>query len=183
MFYYSVALTLVSVAILSLIVILSITVAPILRERLNQQFLLGARNQAFLTEYISGMETLKSLQMEPQLKNRFGGLLATYMNAGFRTKQLGNTYSTLANLLEQLMTLTILCYGAYLVMQSTVFTIGMLVAFQMFAGRLSQPVLRLVGLWQQFQQANIAVQRLGDLMRLRSHTPLSRNEAEPVRAR
>lgn len=164
MFYYSVPLTLVSIAILGLIVCLSLVVAPLLRERLNHQFLLGARNQAFLTEYVSGMETLKSLQMEPQLKNRFGEMLAMYMNAGFRTKQLGNTYSTFANLLEQLMTLAILCYGAWLVMTSTEFTIGMLVAFQMFAGRLSQPLLRLVGLWQQFQQANIAVQRLGDLM-------------------
>jgi subfamily B ATP-binding cassette protein HlyB/CyaB len=164
MFYYSVPLTLVSLGILGVIVVLSVIVAPLLRERLNQQFLLGARNQAFLTEYVSGMETLKSLQMEPQLKSRFGELLATYMNAGFRTKQLGNTYSTAANLLEQLMTLAILCYGAWLVMHSTEFTIGMLVAFQMFAGRLSQPMLRLVGLWQQFQQANIAVQRLGDLM-------------------
>jgi ATP-binding cassette, subfamily B, bacterial HlyB/CyaB len=54
--------------------------------------------------------------------------------------------------------------SAYLVMESTDFTIGMLVAFQMFAGRLSQPVLRIVGLWQQFQQENIAVKRLGDLM-------------------
>jgi ATP-binding cassette, subfamily B, bacterial HlyB/CyaB len=49
-------------------------------------------------------------------------------------------------------------------MTSQEFTIGMLVAFQMFAGRLSQPMLHLVGLWQQFQQADIAVRRLGDLM-------------------
>jgi subfamily B ATP-binding cassette protein HlyB/CyaB len=131
---------------------------------MNEQFLVAARNQAFLTEYISGMETLKSLQMEPQLKTRFGGLLATYLNAGFRARQLGNSYSTTATLLEQLMTLAILCYGAYLVTQSSAFTVGMLVAFQMFANRLSQPMLRLVGLWQQFQQANIAVERLGDLM-------------------
>ncbi len=41
---------------------------------------------------------------------------------------------------------------------------GMLVAFQMFSGRLSAPVLRLVGLWQEFQQADIAVKRLGDVM-------------------
>jgi len=34
----------------------------------------------------------------------------------------------------------------------------------MFAGRLSQPMLHLVGLWQQFQQADIAVKRLGDVM-------------------
>jgi subfamily B ATP-binding cassette protein HlyB/CyaB len=44
------------------------------------------------------------------------------------------------------------------------FTIGMLVAFQMFASRVSQPMLRLVGLWQQFQQANVSVKRLGDIM-------------------
>ncbi len=164
MFYYSVALTLVSLAFLLAIGLISFFVAPVLRERMNQQFLVAARNQAFLTEYISGMETLKSLQMEPQLKQRFGGLLATYLNAGFRARQLGNSYNSSATLLEQLMTLSILCYGAYLVMQSSAFTVGMLVAFQMFANRLSQPMLRLVGLWQQFQQANIAVERLGDLM-------------------
>jgi subfamily B ATP-binding cassette protein HlyB/CyaB len=164
MFYYSVPLTLVSLAFLGLVGLVSFLVAPVLRERMNQQFMLAARNQAFLTEYISGMETLKSLQMEPQLKTRFGDLLATLMNAGFRTRQLGNSYNASASLLEQLMTLAILCYGAYLVMQNSAFTVGMLVAFQMFASRLSQPMLRLVGLWQQLQQANIAVQRLGDLM-------------------
>lgn len=179
MFYYSVALTLWSLAVLGIIVAVSLVAAPILRERLNRQFLLGARNQAFLTEYLSGMETLKSLQMEPQLKERFGELLAAYLSAGFKTKQLGNVYTTLANLLEQLMTLGILCYGAYLVMESTAFTIGMLVAFQMFAGRLSQPVLRIVGLWQQFQQANIAVKRLGDLM----NAPTARFAIAPHRSR
>ena len=60
--------------------------------------------------------------------------------------------------------LSILIIGAYTVMNDTSFTIGMLVAFQMFASRLSQPMLRLVGLWQQFQQANLSVQRMGDIM-------------------
>ena len=134
--------------------------------------MLSARNQAFLTEYVSGMDTVKSLQMEPQLKGKYGDYLAAYLHAGFKTKTLGNTYNTAANTLEQFMSLAILCVGAYLVMtpgafgRSTdaVFTIGMLVAFQMFASRLSQPLLRLVGLWQQFQEANIAVKRLGDVM-------------------
>jgi subfamily B ATP-binding cassette protein HlyB/CyaB len=164
MFYYSVALTLVTVAILGTIVALSLAITPILRERLNQQFLLGARNQAFITEYLAGMETVKSLQMEPRLKQRFGEYLAAYLAAGFATKQIGNSYNVAANALEQLLTLAILCTGAWLVMTSPGFTIGMLVAFQMFAGRLSQPMLRMVGLWQQFQQADIAVKRLGDVM-------------------
>ena len=164
MFYYSVTLTLITVAILLLVAGLSLAITPVLRERLNRQFLLGARNQAFLTEYVYGMETVQSLQMEPQLGKRFGDYLSAYLQAGFSTRQLANTYNVAAHMLEQLLTLIILCVGAWLVMTSQEFTIGMLVAFQMFAGRLSQPMLHLVGLGQQFQQADMAVQRLGDVM-------------------
>src|SRR6187401_1640008 len=110
------------------------------------------------------METVKSLQMEPQLGRRYGDYLASYLQAGFGTKQLANTYNVTANALEQILTLIILCAGAWMVMTSGDFTVGMLVAFQMFAGRLSQPMLHMVGLWQQFQQADIAVRRLGDIM-------------------
>ena len=83
MLYYSWLLTLVTLGILLVIVVMSFAITPLFRARLNQQFLLGARNQAFLTEYISGMETVKSLQMEPQLGTRFGDYLATYLDAGF----------------------------------------------------------------------------------------------------
>jgi subfamily B ATP-binding cassette protein HlyB/CyaB len=164
MFFYSWLLSLIVLLIIGIITVLSVSVTPLLRERINHQFLLGARNQAFLTEYVSGMETVKSLQMEPQVNQRYGNYLADYLAAGFNTRQLSNSYNTVANLLEQLMTLIILCLGAWLVMNSTDFTIGMLVAFQMFAGRVSQPLLRLTGLWQEFQQADIAVKRLGDVM-------------------
>ncbi|MGH8708990.1 MAG: peptidase domain-containing ABC transporter, partial [Burkholderiales bacterium] len=164
MFAYSWQLTLIALAILFVVAGLSAAVTPMLRARLNRQFLLGARNQAFLTEYVAGMETVKSLQMEPRLEGRYDELLASYLAAGFATRQLSNTYNVIANALEQTMTLSILCVGALLVMQHDGFTIGMLVAFQMFAGRLSQPMLRLAGLWQEFQQASIAVKRLGDIM-------------------
>ena len=164
MFWYSWELSLITLGVLAAIIILSLIVAPLFRARLNQQFLLGARNQAFLTEYISGLETVKSLQMEPQLNTRFGDYLATYLEASFKTRTLANSYQVAANTLDQLLTLSILCAGAWLVMQEVGFTIGMLVAFTMFASRLSQPMLKLVGLWQEFQQAGIAVKRLGDVM-------------------
>lgn len=164
MFYYSWMLTLIVLVVLAAIASISLLVTPQLRERLNAQFQLGARNQAFLTEYVSGMETVKSLQMEPQLARRYDGYLADFLTAGFRTRNLYNTYNVTATTLEQFQTLAILCAGAWLVMQSNAFTVGMLVAFQMFAGRLSQPVMRIVGLWQEFQQAAIAVRRLGDVM-------------------
>lgn len=169
MLSYSVPLTLIALGILSIIGLMSVGVAPIFQARLNEQFMLGARNQAFVTEYIAGFETVKSLQLEPQISSRYSGYLANYLQSGFKTKQIGNTYNVIASTLEQLMTLSILLVGAWIVMHpgketQDVFTIGMLVAFQMFAGKLSQPVMRLVGLWQQFQQASLAVTRLGDLM-------------------
>jgi subfamily B ATP-binding cassette protein HlyB/CyaB len=164
MFAYSWQLTLIALGMLLLVAGLSIAVVPLLRARINRQFLLGARNQAFLTEYVAGIETVKSLQMEPRLESRYDEYLAAYLAAGFGTRQLSNTYNIIANALEQTMTLAILCVGALLVMRNDGFTIGMLVAFQMFASRMSQPMLRLAGLWQEFQQTSIAVKRLGDIM-------------------
>jgi subfamily B ATP-binding cassette protein HlyB/CyaB len=165
MFSYSWQLTLIALGILALIVAVSLIMVPIFRERLDKQFLLGARNQAFLTEYLAGMATVKSLQLEPDVGKRYGTYLAQYLSAGFATKQVGNTYNVVATGLEQVMTLSILIVGAWLVMQPEArMTVGMLVAFQMFASRMSQPLLRLVGLWQEFQQASIAVKRLGDIL-------------------
>jgi subfamily B ATP-binding cassette protein HlyB/CyaB len=172
MFWYSWLLTLIALGILLAITALSLFVSPIFRTKLNNQFKVGARNTAFVTEYLAGMATVKSLQMEPILESRYGEQLAQYLAAGFETRQLSNTYNTVANALEQVMTLAILVAGALLVMDSAArasvgaatFTIGMLVAFQMFASRLSQPMLRLVGTWQQFQQASVAIKRLGDVM-------------------
>ncbi|WP_428507391.1 peptidase domain-containing ABC transporter [Roseateles sp.] len=164
MFWYSVTLTAIVLGILAVIALASVLVAPVFQARLNEQFLLSARNQAFITEHIAGFETVKSLQMEPQLRKRYAGFLATYLQSGFQTQQIGNTYNVIANTLEQAMTLLVLMVGAYTVMKDDAFTIGMLVAFQMFSGKLSQPVLRIVGLWSQFQQAKLSVDRLGDLM-------------------
>jgi subfamily B ATP-binding cassette protein HlyB/CyaB len=164
MFAYSWELTLIALGILLLIAGISVAVTPLLRARINRQFLLGARNQAFLTEYVAGIETVKSLQMEPRLESRYDEMLAAYLASGLDTRQVSNTYNVVANALEQVMTLAILCVGALLVMRNDGFTIGMLVAFQMFASRMSQPMLRLASLWQEFQQASIAVKRLGDIM-------------------
>jgi subfamily B ATP-binding cassette protein HlyB/CyaB len=124
----------------------------------------GARNQAFVTEYISAMDTVKALQLEPQVAARFGQNLSEYLRASFATKHLSNSYALAASALEQTLSVIILAAGAWLVMTSEAFTIGMLVAFQMFASRLAQPALRLAGLWQEFQQAAIALERLGDVM-------------------
>jgi ATP-binding cassette, subfamily B, bacterial HlyB/CyaB len=95
--------------IFSVIALLSFAVAPLFQSRLNEQFLLGERNQAFVTEYEGGLETAKSLQLEPQIKAKYGDYLATDLQSGLRTKQIANT-------LEQVMTIAVLLIGAWIVM-------------------------------------------------------------------
>jgi ATP-binding cassette, subfamily B, bacterial HlyB/CyaB len=181
MLYYSWLLTVVTLAVLAAITILSVAVTPLLRSRINEQFLRGARSQSFLTEYLVGIETVKSLQMEPRVKARFGEYFSSYLQAGFKTRKLAATYQVTATALEQLLTLLVLCTGAWLVMHDNGFTVGMLVAFQMFATRLSQPMLRLVGLWQDFQRAAIAVKRLGDIMNVPAEPYAAMSRRAPTR--
>jgi len=164
MAFYSVPLTLVTLAAVAALAVLSLVVAPPLQRRLNDQFLAGARTQALATEAVGGIETVKALELESVFARRYDDALATWLRAGFATRQLANGYQAVAGALEQALSAAILCAGAWLVMRGDDFTIGMLVAFQMFATRVSQPVLRLAGLWQQFQQAAIAVRRLADVM-------------------
>ncbi|MBI1396708.1 MAG: ATP-binding cassette domain-containing protein [Betaproteobacteria bacterium] len=164
MFWYSASLTLIALACLGALVGVSAWVTPMLRARLNDQFLLGARSQALVTEYVAGMTTVKALQMETLVARRYGESLAAHLSAGLRTRTLANSYQVTAATLENVMTVAVMVAGAWLVMGDTGFTVGMLVAFQMFASRLAQPLLRLAGLWQQLQQAGVAMRRLGDLM-------------------
>ncbi len=178
MFWYSVPLTLLVLAVLAVVTVLSVLVSPVFRNLLNEQFRRGAAVQAFVTEYVAGVETVKSLQFEPQLNVRYRGLFAEYLKSSFATRQLANNYGSVTAALEQVMTAGILILGAYLVMNGSAITIGMLVAFQMFAGRVSQPMMRLVGLWQQWQQTRISVARLGDIM----NAPAESYSLKPRRA-
>ncbi|HEY8243320.1 MAG TPA: peptidase domain-containing ABC transporter [Casimicrobiaceae bacterium] len=164
MWIYSPPLTAVALVAIVALAGLSLAVAPPLQKRLNEQFMTGARTQALATESLSGIETVKALELERAFAQRYDDALGAYLRAGFATRQLANGYQSAAGALEQSMAAAILCAGAWLVMRGDDFTIGMLVAFQMFASRVSGPVVRLAGLWQQFQQAAIAVRRLADIM-------------------
>ncbi len=163
MFYYSPLLTAIVLGAIPFYVILSLLVTPVLRTRLNERFNRGAENQAFLVESLSGIETIKSLAIEPQLQRDWERQLAAYVSAAFRSQNMANVASQVAQLINKLMTALILWTGARLVMQGDL-TVGQLVAFNMLAGRVSGPILRIVQLWQDLQQAGISLQRLGDVL-------------------
>jgi len=163
MFWLSWKLTLFSLLVIGVIALLSVSVMPMFRDHLHRQFLLGVRNQAFLAEYLSNMATVKTLQIEQHLEKRYSDHLVGYLAVGLSSRQAGNSYLIVTRALEQTMMLIILIAGASMLMENSGFTIGAFVAFQMLASRLGEPLLRLVGLWQDIQQAIIAVDTLGEI--------------------
>ena len=176
MYLYSPLLTYVVLATIPAYAILAFFVTPILRARLHEKFNRGAENQAFLVESINGIETLKASAVEPQSQLRWEEQLAAYVRASFRAKNLGNITSQTASFVNKLMTLLILWIGARLVINNEL-SVGQLVAFNMLAARISSPILRLVQLWQDFQQAGISVQRLGDILNVKTEPTYSAGRA------
>jgi subfamily B ATP-binding cassette protein HlyB/CyaB len=163
MWYYSPTLTWIVLATVPAYVVLSVFITPILRHRLNDKFKHGAANTAFLTESITGIGTVKSMAVEPQMRRKLEDHLSSYVHASFRSQNLGNVANQVAGLVNKLMTLGIIWWGAHLVIDGNI-TVGQLIAFNMLAGRVSGPVLKLVQLWQEFQQAGISIARLGDIL-------------------
>ncbi|HPE79097.1 MAG TPA: type I secretion system permease/ATPase [Gammaproteobacteria bacterium] len=163
LYYYSPILTAVVAGAVPFYVLLSALVTPILRRRLEEKFNRGAENQAFLVESVNGIQTLKSMAVEPQMQRRWEEQLAGYVGASFKAANLGNIASQTAGFINKVTVVLILWIGATLVMKGDL-SVGQLIAFNMIAGRISGPILRLVQLWQDFQQAGISVRRLGDIL-------------------
>lgn len=163
MWLYSATLTWIVLGTIPFYVLLSVFITPILRHRLDEKFKHGAANTAFLTESITGISTVKSMAVEPQMRRKLEDNLSSYVHASFKSQNLSNVANQVAGLINKLMTLGIIWVGAHLVIDGKI-SVGQLVAFNMLAGRVSGPILKLVQLWQEFQQAGISIDRLGDIL-------------------
>ncbi|MFG1392693.1 type I secretion system permease/ATPase [Xanthobacter agilis] len=173
MFMYSATLTFIVLASFPVYIGVSAGVTPLFRRRLEDKFNKGAENQALLVESVTGVETLKAMAVEPQMQRRWEEQLAAYVSASFKVQNLGNWASQSVQLTAKLVTAATLYFGARLVVDGSL-TVGELVAFNMLASRVSQPVLRLAQVWQDFHQARISIDRLGDILNTApepSHAP------------
>ena len=163
MWIYSPTLFWVVAATIPAYVAVSLLVTGPLRHRLDEKFERGSANNALLVESVSGMQTIKASAVEPQWQERWERQLAGYSAANQRVINLGNTGSQVVQLISKLSLAAILFFGAREVIAGAM-TVGALVAFNMFAQRVSGPVIRMAQLWQDFQQVRLSIDRLGDVL-------------------
>lgn len=182
MAYYSVPLTLIVIVSLPCYALLSAVYTPVLRGRLHEKFNRGAENQAFLVEAVAGIGTVKAMAVEPQLNRHWDKQLAAYISSSFRTTWIGTMANGGITLISKLVTVATLWLGAHLVIEGKL-SVGQLVAFNMLAGHVAQPVMRLSQLWTEFQQTGISMQRLGDILNTRGETAGNKSSLPPIQGR
>jgi len=163
MFWYSVPLTLIALAIVPLYVAQNIWAVPIIKRKIEAVWRTGAMNNAFMVESITNIETIKSLAVEPQFVNKWENLLARYVRTTFENVKFNLVINAFSGVVQGLLSMAILWYGGHMVMDGY-FTLGQLIAFQMLSGQATAPMTKLLTMWPQVQQVGLALERIGDIL-------------------
>jgi subfamily B ATP-binding cassette protein HlyB/CyaB len=160
---YSTPLTLIVLASIPCYILIAVLIRPILRDRINERFETGAASQQFLVESVFGIQTLKAAAVEPVLRNQWEERLAAYVRTSFKAVMLATLGQNAIQYVSKVTTAAVLFVGAKAVIDNEL-TVGGLVAFNMIMGQVTAPIIRLSQLWQDFQQVQISVQRMGDIL-------------------
>ncbi|WP_346354326.1 peptidase domain-containing ABC transporter [Azotosporobacter soli] len=163
MFYYSASLTLLAVLAIPIQLLINLIGAPQYRKRLQEAWDANAENNAFLVEAMTGVQTIKSLAVEPQFNFRWERLAARNVATNLEKVQLSVVMQNAANFTQKLFSYLIIWYGGMMVIDGNV-TLGQFIAFQMLTNQANAPLLRLLGMWQSFQQTKLAMMRIGDVL-------------------
>jgi len=163
MVWYSWLLTIVALATVPLFALLTFIFAPIIRQQTRTKAEKNAETQSYLVEVVSGIQTVKAQNIELNSRWQWQTRYARYISASFENVITSNTAGSLSNFLNKLSSLLLLWVGAYLVLQRQL-TLGELIAFRIIAGYVTSPLLRLIQLWQNFQETALSLERLADIL-------------------
>jgi HlyB family type I secretion system ABC transporter len=163
MVFYSWLLTIVALATVPLFALLTFIFAPIIRSQTRTKAERNAETQSYLVEVVSGIQTVKAQNIELNSRWQWQTRYGKYISASFENVLTSNTASSLSNFLNKLSSLLLLWVGAYLVLKQEI-TLGQLIAFRIIAGYVTSPLLRLIQLWQNFQETALSLERLADIL-------------------
>ena len=163
MIFYSWILTIVALIVAPLLALLTFSTSPVIRKQIRTKAELNAKTQNHLVEILTGIQTVKAQNFELKARWRWKQRYSKYVAESFKNAVTSTTTNGLSQFLNQSSTLSILCVGAYLVLEGQL-TLGQLIAFRIISGYVTGPLLRLSNLYQNFQQTSIALERLADIV-------------------
>jgi ATP-binding cassette subfamily B protein len=163
LFSYSVKLAMIVLLFTFLISAIVAVLVPTFQRRLNDLYTAEGQRQALMVETIHGMRTVKALAIEPMQRRAWDQRSAHALNQHFRVGQISITGNAVTDFLGKLLPVVIIVIGAQDVFDQTL-SVGALIAFQMLSGRVSGPLIALVGLVNEYQETALSIRMLGEVM-------------------
>ncbi|OAT45612.1 LktB family protein [Proteus hauseri ATCC 700826] len=163
MFSYSTLLTWITLGSLVIYFFIWFIFGPIIRYWTEKEYKANSDNTSLLTEAINGIETIKITATENYFIEKWQYRLANHILFRFSGTKKALLAQQLILTIHKIMTAIILWHGVKLVMDIQL-TIGELIAFNMFAAHITQPILRLAQVWQDFQQTIVSLHRIGEIL-------------------
>ncbi len=163
LFILSQFLTWIIVFMLPIYIVIGAMLRPVYRKRIKDKFRCWSKNQQLLVECVVGMQTLKAAAVEPIMQKLWEERLSAYVKVSFAAGMLGTLSQTGVEFVNKIATAVILFFGVQQVIDGSL-TVGGLIAFNMIAQRMTQPILRTAQLYQQFQDVQISLEHLGDIL-------------------
>lgn len=176
MVLYSWLLTLIALVVLPIQVGLTLIGAPLFRRQYRQAAEANAKTQSHLVEVLTGIQTVKSQNVEMVSRFSWQDLYAGYINRSFEKTISGTVLSQTSQVLQKLSQLMVLWVGATLVLSGDL-TLGQLIAFRIISGYVTQPLLRLSSIWQNIQELKVSFERLADVI----DTPQESNDVDKAK--
>ncbi|MCW8796687.1 MAG: peptidase domain-containing ABC transporter [Chlorobium sp.] len=163
LFFFSWKLALLSLSVIPLIGLVTFLVSPVIRKQLREKAKRHGETNAYLIEVLSGIQTVKSQNIELRTRWNWQEKYAGYVKDGFKPVVTGTLANSTNSFLSKLSGLIVIWAGALLVLNNEL-TLGQLIAFRIIAGYITSPVMRLAQLWQNFQETGMSLERLADIV-------------------
>ncbi|PHV09333.1 peptidase C39 [Janthinobacterium sp. BJB412] len=163
LFAYSLKLALIVLLFAAMIAAVVMAMVPTFQRRLNALYAAEGQRQAMLVETIHGMRTVKALAIEPSQRRIWDQRSAEAITMHFRVGQISIAGNSVTDFLGKMLPVTLIVVGAQDVFDQTL-SVGALIAFQMLSGRVTGPLISIVGLVNEYQETALSVRMLGEVM-------------------
>jgi ABC-type bacteriocin/lantibiotic exporter with double-glycine peptidase domain len=174
MFWYSWQLGILALTLVPVLTFVTLVATPFLRRISREIFQTKTQQESYLIEALTGITTVKALGIERLVRWRWEDLFGTYIQTNLSGQIIRERLYVITSLLKTTGTQLLFLGGIWLVVQGQL-SIGQLIAFNMLLGNVFSPFERMIGLWDDFQEVLIAVERLNDVLDAQPEEALGTN--------
>ena len=163
LFLYSVKLTLIALSVIPIQILITYYGSPLFKKQYRKAAIDNSNTQSYLVEVLSGIQTVKTQNAETSSRWKWQNYYSKFIKSTYKKTITAVSLNQLTQALQKISQLIVLWYGAIMVLSGE-FTLGQLIAFRIISGYVTQPILRLSTIWQQYQEIKISFERLGDIV-------------------